>query len=196
MRGRQEHHSMKIEHFILKIADGGKEFLTFSEGITKTRQSGLHEKHRLVNPKCLRLVTIGVHFSCSKHIYQNGHYISVLVGLSIYQSLPSQNQIFGSAMGVNTINNLRKTMIKNSPLVGCGKRLINHSARKTVVKKLKSNQVPKSDKKSPSQATTTSVVWTHTTVGMNIIKNSCQISLQIKINLKIRLRILPLFQLF
>jgi len=42
---------MKGEDFILKIDDMGNEYLTFPEGITKTRQSGPHEKHRLVQPK-------------------------------------------------------------------------------------------------------------------------------------------------
>ena len=53
IRGRQEHHSMKVEDFIFKKDDNSNEFLTFSEGITKTRQSGIHEKHRLVIPKIL-----------------------------------------------------------------------------------------------------------------------------------------------
>ena len=47
IRGRQEHHSMKVEDFTFK-KDDSNEFLIFSERITKTRQSGLHEKHRLV----------------------------------------------------------------------------------------------------------------------------------------------------
>ena len=51
IRGRKEHHSMKVEDFTFKKDDNSNEFLTFSEGITKTRQSGLHEKHRLVIPK-------------------------------------------------------------------------------------------------------------------------------------------------
>ena len=51
LRGRQEHHNMKIEDFTFKKDDNNIEFLTFAEGITKTRQSGLHEKSRLVQPK-------------------------------------------------------------------------------------------------------------------------------------------------
>ena len=46
-------------------------------------------------------------------------------------------------MGVNTINNIMKTMIKNSPLANITKKVTNHSARKTLVKKLKQNHVPK-----------------------------------------------------
>ena len=51
LRGRQEHYDMKIEDLTFKKDDRGNEFLTFAEGITKTRQSCLHEKHRLVQPK-------------------------------------------------------------------------------------------------------------------------------------------------
>ena len=45
----------------------------------------------------------------------------------------------------NTINNIMKTMKENSPLkdVCPDKKLTNHSARKTVVKKLKSSGIPK-----------------------------------------------------
>ena len=48
-------------------------------------------------------------------------------------------------MGVNTINNIMKNMIKKSPLADITKKVTNHSARKTLVKILKQNQVPKSD---------------------------------------------------
>ena len=51
LRGRQEHHSMTVNDFQFKKDDFGNEFVTFAEGITKTRQSGLHGKHRLIQPK-------------------------------------------------------------------------------------------------------------------------------------------------
>ena len=38
LRGRQEHHQMKVEDFTLQHDDDGTEFLTFEEGLTKTRQ--------------------------------------------------------------------------------------------------------------------------------------------------------------
>lgn len=70
-------------------------------------------------------------------------------------------------MGKNTINNIMKTMKKNSPLrVTCpDKRLTNHSARKTVFKKLKSSGIPKSSlTKVPSK------VWRTTTPEMKTSK--------------------------
>ena len=51
LRGQQEHHSMTVSDFQFKKDDFGNEFVTFAEGITKTRQSGLHGKHRLIQPK-------------------------------------------------------------------------------------------------------------------------------------------------
>ena len=51
LRGRQEHHQMKVEDFTVQRDDDGTEFLTFDEGLTKTRQGGLSVKNRLVTPK-------------------------------------------------------------------------------------------------------------------------------------------------
>ena len=50
-------------------------------------------------------------------------------------------------MGQNTINNIMKRMVENSPLqtVSVDKKLTNHSARKTLVKKLKRNHIAKSE---------------------------------------------------
>ena len=48
-------------------------------------------------------------------------------------------------MGVHKINTLMKTMVENSPLADTSSILTNHTARKTVVKKLKQHQVPKCD---------------------------------------------------
>ena len=44
LRGRQEHHSMCIQDFAFKLDDEGNEYVTYAEGITKTRQSGLRQK--------------------------------------------------------------------------------------------------------------------------------------------------------
>ena len=42
---------MTVSDFQFKKYETGNEFVTFAEGITKTRQSGLHEKHCLIQPK-------------------------------------------------------------------------------------------------------------------------------------------------
>ena len=51
LRGRREHHSMTVSDFQFKKGHFGNEFVKFVEGIRKTRQSDLHEKHRLILPK-------------------------------------------------------------------------------------------------------------------------------------------------
>lgn len=149
LRGRQEHHSMKIEDFVLKKSDEGKEYLTFAEGITKTRQSGLHEKHRLSIPKMFETktercpITFFKFFLCKRpaEIQHTGPFY-----LAINYHYSSNNAWYKKApMGENTINIIMKNMIQNSPLVNTLKKLTNHSARKTLVKKLKKRQVPKSD---------------------------------------------------
>ena len=48
-------------------------------------------------------------------------------------------------MEINSINSMMKDLTSNSTLQNRGKHLENHSARKTLVKKLKQQQVPKSE---------------------------------------------------
>jgi len=51
LRRRQEHHDMKVEDISFQRDDGGVEFVTFSEGLTKTGGGGLRVKPRLATPK-------------------------------------------------------------------------------------------------------------------------------------------------
>ena len=44
---------MKTDTSFRSLKMNGVEYLTFAEDNIKTRQSGLHEKHRLVQPKML-----------------------------------------------------------------------------------------------------------------------------------------------
>ena len=52
-----ENHSMSVSDFQFKKDDFGNEFVMFAEGVTKTRQSGLHEKHRLIHSKMFSIDT-------------------------------------------------------------------------------------------------------------------------------------------
>ena len=47
LRGRQEHHSMRVEDFSFRQDETGASQVVYAEGITKTRQSCLHQKSRL-----------------------------------------------------------------------------------------------------------------------------------------------------
>ena len=51
LRGRQEHHDMKVDDFQLCKDDNGMKFVQFTEGQTKTRQGGLHTTHRDFQPQ-------------------------------------------------------------------------------------------------------------------------------------------------
>lgn len=148
LRGRQEHHTMKVEDFTFRTDDRGTEYVTFAEGITKTRQSGLHEKHRLTIPKMFATNTDRCpvqifKFYLSKRPFElrnNGpFYLSVIINPS------SEIWYKKISMGINTINNLMKKMIKNSSLCDTDKKITNHSARKTLIKTLKQNKTPKSE---------------------------------------------------
>ena len=46
-RGRQEHHLMRAENVSFRKDETGASYIVYAEGITKTRQSGLHQKSRL-----------------------------------------------------------------------------------------------------------------------------------------------------
>ena len=51
LRGREEHHSLKIEQFCLEIDENGRRYISYMEGLTKTRNKGLNFKPHLISPK-------------------------------------------------------------------------------------------------------------------------------------------------
>ena len=51
LRGRQEHHRMRLEDFRIMKGDDGLEFVEFAEGPTKTRPGGVNAKPRQLQPK-------------------------------------------------------------------------------------------------------------------------------------------------
>ena len=60
LRGRQEDHSMRVEDFYFQKDETGASYIVYAEGLSKTRQSGLHKKSRLQLPKCLKHSLKGV----------------------------------------------------------------------------------------------------------------------------------------
>lgn len=129
---------MRTDYFHFKKSDQGTEYVTFSEGITKTRQSGLHNKHRLVIPKmfvtdterCLVRFCKLYLFKRLKCLQNNGPFC-----LSVIVSPKSGVWYKVTPVGVNEINEIKKEIAANSNLEG-NKCIANHSARKTPVKKL------------------------------------------------------------
>ena len=51
MRGREEHYDLTIEDFKLETDSSGRKYMSFIEGLTKTRKGGLNFKPRLISPK-------------------------------------------------------------------------------------------------------------------------------------------------
>ena len=151
LRGRQEHHNMKVEDFCLQWDNDGIEYFTFAEGPTKTRQGGLKVKPRLVTPK---MFATGNEERCPVMLFKvylekppekmktTGPFY-----LSVIDKPVSNVWCKKTPMGKNTIDSIMKKMKLNSPLIDLcpEKRITNHSARNTVVKKLKSSRIPKCD---------------------------------------------------
>ena len=141
LRGRQEHHWMKVEDFVERADEKGNRFITFAEGSTKTRQAGLRKKERLVVPK---MFETGNPLRCPVMIfllYLSKRPVELRkkgpIYLGIIKNPKSEIWYKSSNMGKNTINNLMKNMVEDSPLTISTKRFTNHSARKTLVKKLR-----------------------------------------------------------
>ena len=140
LQGRQEHHSMRVEDFFFRKDETGASYIVYTERITKTRQDGLHQKSRLQLPKMFETQTE----RCPVKLFQmylskrpvwmeksGPFYLQPIVN-------PLTNIWYKKApMGINSINSMMKDLISNSPLQNSEKHLANHSARKTLVKKLK-----------------------------------------------------------
>ena len=148
LRGRQEHHDMMVEDFSIEKDDDGVEFITFSEAPKKTRQGGLRVKHRLATPKIFATGEKRCPVALFKQYLEKRPEEMKKTGpfcLAVIDKRRTSVVWYKkTAMGKNTINNIMKTMKEDSPLkhVCPEKKLANHSARKTVVKKLKSSGIP------------------------------------------------------
>ena len=125
----------KKDHF-------GNDFVTFAEGITKTRQIGLHEKHRLIQSKMFLIDTSRCPVNIFKlylskrpsQLCSSGPLYLSIIHKSVSNSLLYKNV----PIGQHTINSIMKRMIKFRPKIN--KQL----SRKTQVKILRQNYIPKS----------------------------------------------------
>ena len=149
MRGRQEHHTIKIDDFEINIDDTGVEYFTFAEKRTKTRNTGPKPSVRQSIPKmfatggekCIVQIFKTYVSRRPEALRDSGPFylqpLSNPRGITWFKRVP---------LGENTIGNMNK-MKQNSLLSELcpSKKLTNHSARKTVVKKLQCNGVQKSE---------------------------------------------------
>ncbi|CAH3175722.1 unnamed protein product, partial [Porites lobata] len=111
----------------------------------KTRQGGLRVKPRLATPKMFATGEKRCPVALFKQYLEKRPEEMKKTG-PFYLAVIDKPQTSAvwykkTPMGKNTINNIMKTMKEDSPLkdVCPEKKLTNHSARKTVVKKLKSS---------------------------------------------------------
>ena len=160
LRGRQEHYPMMITDFVTGFDDEGNEYFTFSERRTKTRNEGLKPKAGQKKPKmfatsgprCIVQLSKQYKLRRPEQLRNTGKFYLQPINNPVtevwFKILP---------MGKNSIGDLMKEMKLNSPLKDLcpDKRLTNHTARKTVVKKLQSQGVQRSDIISITGHTTT-----------------------------------------
>ena len=148
-RGQEGHHELKIEEFTPRTDEAGREYLHFIEGPRKTRQGGLNHKERPVFPRIYRTNLSRCPFTIFK-IYKSKRPESLKDEGPLYLSpisRPATDVWYKSdiPMGINKLSTVVKDVIKGSPLENNGKRYTNHSIRKTTVKKLRSQGIPKED---------------------------------------------------
>ena len=149
LRGRQEHHGMRLEDFRIMKGDDGLEFVEFAEGPTKTRPGGLNAKPRQFQPKMFQ--TSGERCPVAlfrqyinrrpRNLRASGpFYLSIK-----YNSGPSHETWYTvQPMGENKINSMMKNIISQTSLQSSEKRFTNHSARKTLVSKMKKANLERS----------------------------------------------------
>ena len=140
LRGWQEHHSMTVSDFQFKKDDFGNEFVTSAVRITKTRQSGLHEKHRLIQPKMFSTDTSRCPVNIFK-LYLSKRPSQVRSSGPLYLSIihkPVSNSLWykNVPMGQHTINSIMKKMIENSPLRNSDKEINKPLCKKNSEAKL------------------------------------------------------------
>ena len=140
LRGRQENHSMQTEDFTFGIDENGAEYVEFVENPTKTRQSGLSAKPRTFLPKMFATGDDKCPVKIFKEFLSHRPREMQTTGplyLSCIKNPSSKVWFKKQPMGENKINEMMKSIIQGSTLENSTKRFSNHSARKTVVKKLK-----------------------------------------------------------
>ena len=131
---------MEVEDFAFCVDDCGTEYITFKEHPTMTRQGGLNTKRGSVLPKMFP--SGGPR--CPVELFKQ--YVSRRPQdlrdkgpfyLAVVENHKTNVWYKKQRLGVNSIDHMMKNIIKNTPSETTNKRLSSHSARKTVVKKIR-----------------------------------------------------------
>ena len=116
MRGWEEHHSLRSEHFRLEIDENGRRYISYAEVLTKTRNKGLNFKPRLIFPKmyenkterCPVAFFLLFKSKRSVELRNMGPFYLAVIDAPL-TDVWYKNQ----AMGVNTINTMLSRMKKS-----------------------------------------------------------------------------------
>ena len=119
LRGRQEHHSMEVQQFSFCFDDNGTEYITSKENPTKTRPGGLNSKQRLVLPKMFANGEERCPVQLFKQylnrrppeLRESGPFY-----LASIENPKSDIWYKRQKLGVNSIDNMMKNIIKNTSL--------------------------------------------------------------------------------
>jgi hypothetical protein len=140
---------MAVEDFEFGEDDNGIAYVSFKDNPTKTHQGGLHITKRQQLPKMFATgekrcpVSLFKEYLSRRPVFLRTNGPFYLPPLS--KTTRNNNVWFKvQNLGVHSIDKIMKTMIADTPLASSSKRLTNHSARKTLVKKLRLNNVERS----------------------------------------------------
>lgn len=135
---------MEVEDFSFCVDDSGTEYVTFKKNSTRTRQGGLNTKHRSVLPKMFAtggqrcpVDLLKQYFSRRpQELRDKGPFYLAII------KKPKTNVWYKKQrLGVNSIDNMMKSVVKNTDLETSKKKLTNHTARKPVLKKRRAASV-------------------------------------------------------
>ena len=168
LRGGQEYHGMRLEDFRIMKGDDDLEFVEFADGPTKTRPGGLNARTRQFQPKMFQ--TSGER--CPVALFRQ--YISRrprnLRARSPFYLLTKYNSGRGDETWYKIqpkINSMMKNIISQTSLQSSEKRFTDHSARKTLISKIKKANLEKS---SIAKVTGHKVSWTSVRSGGTYLK--------------------------
>ena len=130
---------MNVEDFNLC-----RDEVTFKENPTKTRQGGLNSKRRQVLPKIFaaggpRCPVGQFKYFLSRRppeLRESGPFY-----LAVIERPKTEVWYKKQRLGIHSIDQMMKNIVKSNPVALSGKKLTNHSARKTLVKKLRTANV-------------------------------------------------------
>jgi len=149
LRGREQHYRLNVEDLLLLHDDEGRKYYVLKNGPEKNHQGGLNCNHRLVQPKMFETRTkrcpvniLSSYLSKRPKILKSSGplYLAVI-------DKPKSPSVWykTNRLGVHSLNNMMKDIVSGTSIASTEKKLTNHSARKTCVRKLKSAGFAKSE---------------------------------------------------